>query len=222
MARGRAVAKRAFVPVAIFAASFVTAALVSSRLLQSRVLGAAPLSTTQWGAYPGARVTTLPSALDIRRPIALPDPGAASATLWDVGAGSASVSVECLRVAPWVKAIAVERDPEAAESCRENARSHQVALRVCEAEAPSCFDALPAPNRVFVGGGGVEVVRAARERLRPGGVIVATFAALDRAAAAADLLGNLTQLAASRGRRLPDGGWRLEAANPTVVTWGNR
>ena len=76
MARGRAVAKRAFVPVAIFAASFVTAALVSSRLLQSRVLGAAPLSTTQWGAYPGARVTTLPSALAIRRPIALPDPGA--------------------------------------------------------------------------------------------------------------------------------------------------
>lgn len=173
-------------------------------------------------AHRGAMITKSEVRALVVGLLALPDPGAGSATLWDVGAGSASVSVECLRVAPWVEAIAVERDPEAAESCRENARRHQVALRVREAEAPFCFDDLPAPDRVFVGGGGVDVVRAAHARLRPGGVIVATFAALDRAAAAADLLGNLTQLAASRGRQLPDGGWRLEAANPTFVTWGNR
>lgn len=150
----------------------------------------------------------------------LPNAGADGAVLWDVGAGSASVAIECARVAPWIDAIAVERDPDAAESCRTNARRHQVGLRVCEAEAPGCLDGLPSPDRVFVGGGGVDVLRATRDRLRSGGVIVATFAALDRAAVAADLLGNLTQVAASRGRRLPDGGWRLEAANPTFVVWG--
>ena len=150
----------------------------------------------------------------------LPSAASGDAVLWDVGAGSASVAIECARVAPWLDAIAVERDQDAAESCRTNARRHQIGLRVCEGEAPSCLDGLPSPDRVFVGGGGIDVLRAARDRLRPGGVIVATFAAIDRAATAADLLGNLTQVAASRGRRLPDGGWRLESANPTFVAWG--
>lgn len=190
--------------------------------------GVAAAKSPAWGlpetsfAHRGAMITKSEVRALVVGLLALPEPGSRGTTLWDVGAGSASVSVECLRVAPWIEAVAVERDPEAAASCRENARRHQVALCVREAQAPSCFEDLPAPDRVFVGGGGVEVVRAAHERLRPGGVIVATFAALDRAAAAADLLGNLTQLAVSRGRRLPDGGWRLEAANPTFVTWGTR
>ena len=152
----------------------------------------------------------------------LPSAASGDAVLWDVGAGSASVAIECARVAPWIEAIAVERDRDAAESCRTNAQRHQIGLQVYEGDAPGCLAGLPDPDRVFVGGGGVDVLRAAHDRLRPGGVSVATFAALDRAAAAADLLGNLTQVAASRGRRLPDGGWRLEAANPTFVAWGRR
>ena len=36
-------------------------------------------------------------------------------------------------------------------------------------------------------------------RLRPGGAVVATYAALDRAAAAAARLGHLVQVAVSRG-----------------------
>jgi len=67
------------VPVAVFAASFVMAALVSSRLVQSRVVGAPPPTTAPW-AYPAARLTTLPSALDIRRLIALRNP--AAVTRW--------------------------------------------------------------------------------------------------------------------------------------------
>jgi hypothetical protein len=50
--------------------------------------------------------------------------------------------------------------------------------------------------------------------------VVATFAALDRAAAAAERLGNLVQLSVQRGERLPDGGWRLAGQNPVFVVWG--
>ena len=75
MARGRGVAKRAFVPVAVFAASFLTAAVVSARLLQSRVLSAEQRTAAPW-ADPGKSLTTLPSALDIRRLVALSDPTA--------------------------------------------------------------------------------------------------------------------------------------------------
>ena len=75
MERGRALAKTALVPVVVFAASFVTAALVSARIREPRVLGATPRETAPW-AYPGAPLTSPPSALDIRRPIALTDPTA--------------------------------------------------------------------------------------------------------------------------------------------------
>lgn len=152
----------------------------------------------------------------------LPPAATPCPVLWDIGAGSASVAVECARLAPWIEVVAVERDADSASSCRDNARRHAVALRICEGEAPDCLDTLPDPDRVFVGGGGLGVLRAAHDRLRTGGTIVATFAAIDRAAEAAELLGNLTQLVASRGRRLPDGGWRLNATNPIFVCWGTR
>ena len=76
------------------------------------------------------------------------------------------------------------------------------------------------PDRVFVGGGGPEVLDAVLARLRPGGRVVATFAALDRAAAAEARLGRLVQIGVARGERLPDGGLRLAARNPVFVVWG--
>ena len=59
-------------------------------------------------------------------------------------------------------------------------------------------------------------------RLRPGGVVVAAYAALDRAAAAFARLGNLVELGVGRGVSLPDGGVRLAAENPVFVVWGPR
>ena len=151
--------------------------------------------------------------------LALPGPEG-HPVLWDIGAGSGSVAVECATLAPWLGVIAVDRDPEAAATVTTNARALEVSVRVVTGEAPACLDGLPDPDRVFVGGGGLDVLEAARQRLRPGGVIVATHAALDRAAAAADRLGHLTAITANQGVRLPDGGWRLDGGNPVFVTWG--
>jgi precorrin-6B methylase 2 len=71
-----------------------------------------------------------------------------------------------------------------------------------------------------VGGGGLDVLDAVLARLSPGGRAVATFAAVDRAAAAAGRLGHLVQVGVSRGQALPDGGIRLAAENPVFVAWG--
>lgn len=150
-----------------------------------------------------------------------PRPGAPP-VLWDVGAGSGSVAIECARLAPWMEVVAVEADSASAADCAVNSRSHGVAIRVVEGVAPECFQPLPDPDRVFVGGGGLDVLEAAHRRLRPGGVTVATHAAIDRAAAAASLLGNLIEVTANQGEELPGGGWRLLAANPVFVTWGTR
>ncbi|MDQ1421730.1 MAG: cobalt-precorrin hydrolase / cobalt-factor methyltransferase / precorrin-3B, partial [Acidimicrobiaceae bacterium] len=67
-----------------------------------------------------------------------------------------------------------------------------------------------------------DVLNAVMARLRPDGQVVATFAAMDRAAAAAERLGHLVQISAGRGERLPGGGWRLAGANPVFVAWGPR
>jgi precorrin-6Y C5,15-methyltransferase (decarboxylating) len=145
--------------------------------------------------------------------LALPPAG----VLWDVGAGSGSVALEAAALRPGLAVYAVERD---ATHLRANAAGSRVV--VVEGEAPVALADLPDPDRAFVGGGGPAVLDAVLARLRPGGVAVATYAALDRAAAAAARLGSLVQLSVARGERLPDGSLRLAAANPVFVVWGTR
>jgi precorrin-6Y C5,15-methyltransferase (decarboxylating) len=140
--------------------------------------------------------------------------------LWDVGAGSGSVAVECALLRPGLRVLAVERDPDEVERIRANAAAHAVGVEIVEGEAPGVLGGLPDPDRAFVGGGGLEVLDAVLARLRPGGRVVAAFAALDRAAAAVDRLGNVAQIGISRGRPLPDGGVRLAAENPVFLVWG--
>jgi precorrin-6Y C5,15-methyltransferase (decarboxylating) len=143
----------------------------------------------------------------------------AAGVLWDVGAGSGSVAVECARLAPGLRIYAVERRPDDAARLRENARG--TGIVVVEGEAPGALGGLPAPDRVFVGGGGLDVLESVMDRLRPDGLVVATYAALDRAATAATRLGNVVQVAVSRGVPLGgSGALRLAAENPVFVCWG--
>ena len=147
--------------------------------------------------------------------LALPGAG----VLWDVGAGSGSVAIECSRLAPGLRVFAVERRADDIERLRANAMGTGVV--VVEGEAPEILAGLPDPDRVFVGGGGLNVLESVVDRLRPGGVVVATYAALDRAVAAAARLGHVVQMAVSRGVPLGGSGTlRLAAENPVFVCWG--
>jgi len=147
--------------------------------------------------------------------LALPPAG----VVWDVGAGSGSVAIEIAALAPGVHVTAVERGGEDVRRIEANASAHGVTVDVVHGEAPGALDALPEPDRAFVGGGGIAVLDAVLARLRPDGRVVATFAALDRAAAAYQRLGNLAEVSIARGRPLA-GGVRLQAENPVFVVWG--
>jgi precorrin-6Y C5,15-methyltransferase (decarboxylating) len=150
-----------------------------------------------------------------------PRPGA---LIWDVGAGSGSVAVECARLG--AAALAVERRPDDAARVRVNAAAHGVEVRVVEGTAPAVLAGLPTPDAVFVGGGGTEVV-AAVAAAGPARVVVA-LAALDRIGPARAALTDAgyrvegAQLAASRLADLPDGTVRLAATNPVTILWGTR
>ena len=108
----------------------------------------------------------------------------AAGVLWDVGAGSGSVAIEAALAAPGLRVVAVERQAADAARITANAAGLGALVEVVEGEAPAALAGLPAPDRVFVGGGGLDVVEACLRALRPGGRLVATFAALDRALAA--------------------------------------
>jgi precorrin-6Y C5,15-methyltransferase (decarboxylating) len=182
----------------------------------------APAPQLTWGrpegafAHRGGMITKAEVRSVALARLDLPDAG----VLWDVGAGSGSVAIEAALLAPGLQVFAVERRPDDARRIETNARSLRAAVTVIDAPAPAALAGLPDPDRVFVGGGGLEVLDAVLARLRPGGAVVATFAALDRAAAAAERLGHVVQVAVSRGERLRAGGWRLAAENPVFVAWG--
>jgi precorrin-6Y C5,15-methyltransferase (decarboxylating) len=144
----------------------------------------------------------------------------ATGVLWDVGAGNGSVAVEAVVLCPGITAFAIEERDAEAMRITANAASFGADVRVVHAHAPEACVGLPDPDRVFVGGGGLDVLDTALARLRPGGRIVAAFSALDRATGAADRLGNLVQVSTGRGQVLADGSWRLAAADPVFLAWG--
>jgi precorrin-6B C5,15-methyltransferase / cobalt-precorrin-6B C5,C15-methyltransferase len=151
-----------------------------------------------------------------------PGPGR---TIWDVGAGSGSVAVECARFGAW--AIAIEADPAQCDRIRANATRHGVLLRVVAGHAPEALADLPVPDATFIGGGDDNVLEASIRAGTPARVVV-TLASVDRVRPVCDLLTGLgyttegSQVQASRLSPLPGGSLRLAANNPVFVLWGDR
>ncbi|MFF8097537.1 precorrin-6y C5,15-methyltransferase (decarboxylating) subunit CbiE [Streptomyces sp. NPDC016675] len=147
--------------------------------------------------------------------------------VWDVGAGSGSVAVECARLGAAVDAV--EKTPDGVERIRANAVAHGVDVRVVHGTAPGALSDLADPDAVFVGGGGHElpaVVAACARRARR--AVVVALAALDRVPAArralldAGLECDGVLLQSSRLAPLPGDVTRLAAANPVFLLWGVR
>ena len=75
--------------------------------------------------------------------------------LWDIGAGSGSVSIEAARLYPEIKVFAVEKDEEQIKNIKENRIKFDAAnIEIIKGLAPDVLINLPAPDRVFIGGSG--------------------------------------------------------------------
>lgn len=102
--------------------------------------------------------------------------------LWDVGAGSGSISIEWLLAHPACRAIAIEADPDRAARVVRNAQQLGVDRRLLliEGRAPAAFAGLEVPQAVFVGGGlSDDLLSALWALLQPGGRIVANAVTLE-------------------------------------------
>ncbi len=103
--------------------------------------------------------------------------------VWDIGAGSGSVSIEAARLAPLGRIFAIEKNAEDVEIVRANVAKFAVPhVTVVHARAPERLDEMPDPDAVFVGGSGGslrEILSIAAVRLRPAGRIVVNAITLD-------------------------------------------
>lgn len=149
-------------------------------------------------------------------------------TVWDVGAGTGSVSVACALAANRGRVFAVERNPAAVALLEENRRSFQCSnLTIVEGLAPEALTELPAPHRVFLGGtaGQMEAILKAALEKNPRVRVVATAVTLEtiaEAMGAFDRLGlspQAVQVSVTRVRQV--GAYHMpEPLNPVWIVSG--
>lgn len=148
--------------------------------------------------------------------------------LWDVGAGTGSVSVELALAAPRGRVYAVECRPESCaliKANREKFRTRNLVL--VEGLAPDALSDLPAPDAVFIGGSKgslAAIVDAALDKNPDARICVSAIALETLSAAVAALTAQgrtvqVSQIAVSRAKAV--GGLHLMMAqNPIYLITG--
>lgn len=148
--------------------------------------------------------------------------------LWDVGAGTGSVSVELALAAPRGRVYAVECRPEGCaliKANREKFRTRNLVL--VEGLAPAALSDLPAPDAVFIGGSKgslAAIVDAALDKNPDARICVSAIALESLSAAVAALTAKgrtvqVSQIAVSRAKAM--GGLHLMMAqNPIYLITG--
>jgi precorrin-6Y C5,15-methyltransferase (decarboxylating) len=161
------------------------------------------------------------------RSVALAEMGiSAGSVVWDIGAGSGSVSVEAAMLAAEGKVFAIEMDPEDINLIRSNAeRFHVKNLTPVLGRAPEAWANLPAPDSIFVGGSGREIARLVElcfAQLKPGGRLVANVGSIENLAAIHEGLQRQAGDVEVRMLNVARGTYQLErvrfsALNPTFL-----
>lgn len=148
--------------------------------------------------------------------------------LWDVGAGTGSVSVELALAAPRGRVYAVECRPEGCALIKANREKFRTwNLVLVEGLAPAALSDLPAPDAVFIGGSKgslAAIVDAALDKNPDARICVSAIALESLSAAVAALTAKgrtvqVSQIAVSRAKAV--GGLHLMMAqNPIYLITG--
>lgn len=154
---------------------------------------------------------------------------ASNHVVWDVGAGTGSVSVEAALAASRGTVYAIERNAEAVELMRKNREAQGVSnMVVVEGLAPEALEGLPAPDRVFIGGsaGNMDAIISAACSANPQVRICVTAVTLETMADLLECLRNakisdadIVQVSIARADQV--GSYHLmRAENPVYIVSG--
>ena len=151
--------------------------------------------------------------------------------LWDLGAGSGSVAIEAALFLNKGKIFAIEQKAERVNQIKTNITRFGVTnIEAMSAVLPEGLNDLPAPDRVFVGGGGRDldrIIAAVAPLIKPDGVMVINAVLLDNLETAVKALKKsgfqteVIQVQIQHSRAMP---WseRFEAQNPVWIITGKK
>lgn len=144
-----------------------------------------------------------------------------TSVVYDVGAGTGAMSIEMAMHCSKGTVYAIEKKAEAAALLESNRKKFGAwNLQIVEGEAPDCFEGLPAPTHVFVGGSGgrLSEIIGAVQRKNPMVKIVLNVVTLETMAQVAGLSGEpqVIQTGIAKSRRL--GGYHImQSENPVYI-----
>ncbi|MGC8466089.1 MAG: precorrin-6y C5,15-methyltransferase (decarboxylating) subunit CbiE [Acidimicrobiales bacterium] len=141
------------------------------------------------------------------------------AEVCDIGAGYGTVGTTLLALRPDLNVTFIEKDSRKIPVIEANlARFHRDAI-VLNTDAIRFLENLTTRfDALFLGGGGATVLRNAVARAGTSTRLCATFASIERAQLAHELLGNVEIISERRLRRF-QGGSRIMETNSTFVAW---
>ncbi|SDO97152.1 precorrin-6y C5,15-methyltransferase (decarboxylating) subunit CbiE [Desulforhopalus singaporensis] len=148
--------------------------------------------------------------------------------MWDIGAGSGSVSIEAARANPDLTVYAVEHNRTEIENIKSNIRKFRCFNVVpVSGRAPDALTSLPSPDRIFVGGSGgslQQLIEIAKDilpqtgRIVVNGVIAKTVESAPRLMRANNFRVSTATVAVSR----TDSEGNTQQFNPITIITGTR
>ncbi len=153
--------------------------------------------------------------------------------LYDIGAGTGSVSVEAALSRDDGYVYAIEKNPVAVSLILQNKNKFRTEnLEVIEGTAPEAFRTLAAPTHVFIGGSGgnlIEIIRRVREknenaRFVLNAVTLETIAQIEEINREFDVYSDMEVVQVNTAKSRPLGGYHLMSAqNPVyIVSFGGK
>ncbi|MGB3405682.1 MAG: precorrin-6y C5,15-methyltransferase (decarboxylating) subunit CbiE [Microcoleaceae cyanobacterium] len=125
--------------------------------------------------------------------------------IWDIGAGTGSVSIEMARLFPESTIYSVEKTAAGTTLIEQNIYRFQVNNVISiHGEAPDILHRLRSPHRIFIGGSGgqiSEILGLCSLRLIAGGIIVIALATLEHLSTVLDWV---------KQRQTVEAGWRYQ------------
>ena len=147
--------------------------------------------------------------------------------VWDIGAGTGSISIEAALIAHRGRVFSVERDLDNIDLLEMNIQKFgSDNIEIVAGDAPEVLRNLPTPDAVFIGGSGGrlrDILQEVMLHLKPEGKIVANFAILDHSQQFYNDLKDLgfdpemVVANIARSKEMKIGGIRLESLNPVFI-----
>jgi len=147
--------------------------------------------------------------------------------VYDVGAGTGSISLEAALLAPLGHVVAIEKNEQAVDLIEQNKKHFAVSnLQVKQGDAALILEELPVAHRIIIGGSGGKmerILQLAWDKLLPGGRLVINCIALETMSQSLELLEKtgfseieVSQITVARGEKVA-GLHLMKGLNPIYI-----